>query len=144
MSEKTNHEKYLAGEPLTPELAAIREGKDEPSVLDELMGRIAKTAEPDPGMRDRPLTRADRAELRDLRNSPGWAIFLMLQKRAIRLHRQTATRQSEDGDLKPDAMAEEWASIRLFKRACQEMTGLVEAEILELDLEEKQEREGNA
>jgi hypothetical protein len=138
---KTAHEKYLAGEPLTPELAAIREGRDEPTVLDKLMERVTGAGEGDQGIRERPLTRSDRAELRDLRNSAGWAIFLMLQKRAAKLHQKTAISQSEGGELRPDAMAEEWAHVRIFKRACQEMTALVEAEILELEAEEKRDRE---
>lgn len=140
MAEKSNLEKYLAGEPLTPELAAIRDGKDEPTVWDQLIEKVSRAAETDQATRDRPLTRADRAELRDLRNSPGWAIFLMLQKRAMRTHQRTASEQSESGELRPDAMAEEWAHVRIFKRACQEMSLLVEAEIAELSREEEQER----
>jgi len=139
--DRTAHERYLAGEPLTAELAAIRDGKDEPSIWDRLLETVTRTGDSDPATRERTLTRADRAELRDLRNSPGWAIFLMLQKRAMKLHQRTAIQQSEDGELEPEKMAGEWAHVRLFKRACQEMTALVEAEIAELEAEEKREME---
>jgi hypothetical protein len=134
MAEKSNLEKYLAGEPLNEELARIRAGKDEePPAMDRLQ-QIHVAPEP---ARDKPLTAADRQEIRDLRNSPGWAIFLMLQKKAIATHIESASRLSRGGSLEADDLANEWRSVRMFERACFEVVALVEAQIAELEREEK-------
>lgn len=128
MSELTAHEKYLQGIPLTDELAAVREGRDErpkPSAT------APRRAYGDP---DRDLTRAERLDLKEMAEMPGWQLFMQLAEKAARLHQKHAISKSQDDPLdNKDEIAAAWAYVNLFKRAVLELGTIVSAEIAELE-----------
>ena len=123
-------DKYINREPLTRELAEIKAGRD-PDAPPELVRPLIEAASRDVTM---PLTDADRLDLKDFREHPGWTVFVRLQKRTIAIHEKTAIVMSKDSPLaNAVAVAQEWERINLFERAIIELTGLVDAEILKLN-----------
>lgn len=132
MSE--NYEKFLAGQPLTEELAALKAGRLLPDPEPE-----AGPPLPDRVEHDRPLTRDDRVDLLEMRDSPGWTLFIRLQQKAIRKHEQSAITRSKSAPLaNRDEIAQEWACLSLYERALAEMVALVNAEIEQLERDDAQ------
>jgi hypothetical protein len=126
-------ERYMRGEPLTEELASMRDGRRPPSPASSEAARPPAGGE---------LTRMDRVALRETVQGAGWGVFGRLQQRAIQTHVDSATRQSQDDPLAdPAALAQEWAYVKIFRRACAEMQLLVEAELKELADAEREERQ---
>ncbi len=125
--------RYLQGEPLTEELAQVRTGR-QPATGVQSEGESEPIGEE--------LSRADRFELRDTVRRRGWQVFLKLQQRAIQSHVESATTQSQDDPLAdPGRLAQEWAYLKMYRRACAEMVALAEAEIQILTAAEEEERE---
>jgi hypothetical protein len=129
MAELTAHEKFLRGEPLTPELEAFRDGR-EPAPAADAAPR-PRHAFDDP---DRPLTRSERLDLKEWREMPGWELFRRLIERATSVHQKRAIAYSQDNPLtKRDEIAAEWAYLNLFRRAANELETLVDGEVAELE-----------
>jgi hypothetical protein len=129
---------YFRGVPLNAELERIRAGQDNP--IEEVLG-LARGQEPEARPildEERELDDEDRRNLRDLRNSPGWIIFEMLQRQAIRTHETTALAISRIAPLaNRDKIAEEWALVEMYKKGCSDVRALVAAEIGILEQGEK-------
>lgn len=124
-------DKYLARQPLTPELAAMKAGRDEEPTPGEV--RIRALIEEGKRGLEAPLTDADRQDLRELRQHPGWTVFIRLTKRAMAIHEKTAIVVSKKAPLaNAEGISQEWGAVAAFERACSELTGLVDAELIEL------------
>ncbi len=135
--EMTTHEKYLAGIPLTEEIATLRE---------KLEGRGAPQS-PTPislpesdRFRDieRNLTRSERLELKEMCATPGWRVLQRLLEKTFQIHKKSAIDISQTDPLcRAQEISEAWAYVILFQRAVREMDLIVSAEITQLDAEEK-------
>lgn len=125
-------ETYLAGVPLNEDLAALRDGRSLPEPAVESPGW--KAQEPTEWELEKPLTRGDLADLREFRNHPGFALFIRLQKLALRKHEQQAILKSKQAPLlQKDEVAQEWALLSMYERALKEQTALIDAMIAELE-----------
>ena len=131
----TNFEKYLAGEPLNEELAALKSG-----VLPDFIrvpgAGAAWMAPPDPTDPEKPLTQAERAALRELRQGPGWAVLQKLLERATIQHINAATAASEDDPLAKSAeIAALWHTVKVWKQLCWRLRVMVDVELMEQRME---------
>jgi hypothetical protein len=133
MADLTAHEKFLRGEPLTPELAAIREGR----------GEQAATPRPAPAERrayddpERELSRPERLDLKEFWEMPGQKLYLRLAQKAIHFHQKRAITLSEDDPLtNRDEVANAWAYVKIFRRVVGELEVVVKAELAELENEQ--------
>jgi hypothetical protein len=134
----TNFEKYMRGEPLNEELQALRDGK-----LNEFTlvpgARLPVGAEAAAASLNKPLDKAEREALKELRQGPGWGGLQRILQKAIRTHEESAILLSQEDPLgKQSEIAQEWAYVKIFKRVHLEVNLLVEAEIEELGHVEKQ------
>lgn len=128
----TAHEKFLRGEPLTPELAAIREGRDT-----ETKPRPAPVERRTYDDLERELTRPERLDLKEFWEMPGQKLYLRIAEKAIRLHQKRAISLSEDDPLtNRDAMANAWAYVKIFRRVVAELETIVNGELGELENEQ--------
>ena len=131
MAEKTNLEKFLAGEPLNAELAAIRSG-DQVEAPAPTKPEV-KIEEP-----ERELRKQEREALRRLRMSTGWPVLLRLFEKSFQIHRKAAIALSEQNPLaNRDQVAESWAYVAMLKRARLETEGLVDTEVAKLEKREE-------
>ena len=127
--EMTVHEKFMRGEPLTEDLAAIREGRDpQPATRSAAPERKAWD---DPA---RELSRAERVDLKEWKEMPGWELFLRIAEKSVQAHQKRAISLSQDDPLNNrDAIAEAWAYVKIFRRAVVELENVVTAEVAELE-----------
>jgi hypothetical protein len=133
MPEKSNFEKFLAKEPLTPELAALRAGNLPIFDLPEWMNGSNQAAAPLVKAGNEPLAKNERNALREMRLSAGWQVFQKLLRRAIMRHTDAAVSISQVDPLRnSQAIAESWAYVHMLKRVHQDIN-------LEVDLETSQE-----
>jgi hypothetical protein len=129
--ELTAHEKFLSGKPLTPELAAIREGRDpEPAPKTRpVVGE--RRAFDDP---ERELSRPERLDLKEFWEMPGQKLYLRIAEKAIHLHQKRAISLSQDDPLtKRDEIAIAWAYVNTYRKVIRDLEVLVmrELELLE-------------
>ena len=128
----TNLEKYLAGVPLTEELAALRDGRPEEMETPVLWRHQASADDA-----DRELTRDERELLREAKANGTFTTLMRLQRKALKIHIQSATMESENDPLKtPQDVANAWGYVKMFRRAIAELAMLVDAEIAKLSLKE--------
>jgi hypothetical protein len=132
MPDMTAHERFLRGEPLTPELAAVREGRDpEPARRPALVERRAYD---DP---ERPLNRAERLDLKEWHEMPGQKLYQRIAEKAIHFHEKRAISLSCDDPLnKRDEVANAWAYFNMFRRVVAELETVINAELAELENEQ--------
>lgn len=127
-AELTPHEKFLRGDALTPELQALREGRE---------GAAEQAAAPTKNVADpleRELTRAERLDLKEWMEMPGWELFLRLMEKANGLHQKRAITYSQLDPLSNQAaIANNWAYAGMFRKATTEMVDKVKAEVEELE-----------
>jgi hypothetical protein len=139
MNELSAHEKFLRGIPLNPELEALREGRQQElpgAVQDGLAGLQRAPFEE----LERALTTQERLHLKEIRQEQGWPVLQRLLERACKIHVERAILLSEADPLaNGNAIGQAWAYVEMFKRAMAEMNLLVEAELRELELEQKGE-----
>lgn len=132
---RTDFERYLAGEPLNEDLAAIRDGRqieseDSTPAWAKQFDSIASAGEG----REPDLVRGERIELKFMREQTGWAVFLRLQKRAIEARVSQARLLSEQDPLdNRDKVAQAWALVSMYRLACEQMILAVEQEIQKLE-----------
>ena len=124
-------EKYLKGEPLTAELAALKNGDDElrqPQMRD---------------FRDYPnlvemIDDDDREHLRRLTLEPGWAVLLKLLDTDIRKAEDAMKDASLDRPLSnPSELASGWADVAKMKAIRLRMVRIIDAEVRKLDIKEQ-------
>lgn len=136
-SFEENYAKFLAGEPLNEDLAAVRDGR-----LDTLENPVHNLIEKwaprhpmdDP---DRDLTIDECALLKEAKQSGVLNTLIRLQRKALQSHVRTATIDSEKEPLaRTQEIVQQWAYVTMFRRACLEVEALVEAEIKRLEGDE--------
>ncbi len=131
MIELTPHEKFLAGVPLTDELAAVRDGR-EPETP-KRPAPMERRAYDDP---ERTLSRPERLDLKEFWEMPGQKLYLRIAEKAIHFHQKRAISLSQDDPLSNrDKVAIAWACVNMFRRAIAEMELMVNGELAELENE---------
>ncbi len=132
MTELTAHEKFMRGEPLTPELAALREGRD-PEAKSRPMPAERKAYD-DP---ERELTRLERLDLKEFWEMPGQKLYLRLAEKSILSHQKRAITMSQDDPFSNrDEIAIAWAYVKVLRRVITELELVVNAELAELETEQ--------
>ena len=137
----TNFEKFLAGEPLTPELAALKRG--------ELLEAVSPPVAIAPGGRaplhdaERALKQDERAALREMRAAPGWVVLQRLLERAIITATNAAILASQDDPAgKVQELSNLWLTVKTWKRLRSELNATVEIELLLQEQEAKGVKNG--
>jgi hypothetical protein len=121
---------YLAGEPLNEENAALKRGEDPMSLPQQ---PTKATRAPIEGV-DRDLRQQERADLKEMREGPGWPVLERLIEKAFRIHERGAISLSQQDPLgNRDRIAEEWAYVTMVRRAGVEITALVDAEVAQIE-----------
>lgn len=136
MSEEINEnfDKYLRGEPVNEELAALKAGKlveFEPFQIGGA-GQQNQSTEPRKGE----ITRADRVALKELVAQPGWSVLHRLMENATLIHQESATLLSQKDPLaNAQEIAQAWAYVNLHRQVSAELEALVVFEIRKLEEE---------
>lgn len=131
MPELTPHERYLRGDALTPELEAMRDGRE--PVAEQKPAAARNVADP----LERDLTRAERLDLKEWMEMPGWELFLRLMEKANGLHQKRAITYSQIDPLSNQAaIANSWAYASMFRKATAEMVEAVKTQVQELEKSE--------
>lgn len=131
-SDLTAHEKFLRGVPLTPELAALREGRDAETAIPR-PAPVERRAFDDP---ERELSRPERLDLKEFWDMPGQKLYLRLAEKAIHFHQKRAITLSQDDPLaNRDDVANAWAYVKIFRRVVAELEVIVNTELAELENE---------
>jgi hypothetical protein len=131
-SNVTAHERFLRGEPLTPALAAVREGRD-PETMRPPKPAPERRAFDDP---ERELTRPERLDLKEFWEMPGQKLYQRIAEKAILSHQKRAISLSQDDPLaKRDEVANAWAYVKMFRRVIAELEVMVNTELAELENE---------
>ena len=129
-------EKFLNREPLNDELAAIREGKIslvETPVEPVAAPRVGVIEEP-----NRELTRPERLELRELRQSEGWPLLMrLLLKRFLALEKAAITVSKSNPLANAEGIAQKWHYVGVYKQVASDMELLLEEELAKLKEEEQ-------
>lgn len=129
----TAHEKFLRGEPLTPELAALREGRD-PQTTKPRPAPAERRAYDD---LERELSRPERLDLKEFWEMEGRKLYQRLAEKAVYFHQKRAIALSLDDPLgNRDEVAAAWAYVKMFKRVVAELEVFVRVEIAELENEQ--------
>jgi hypothetical protein len=144
MAELSDHEKYLAGIPLTEELAAVRAGKQRPPWDPD-------PEQDQPGMRpgdmnvrvsltsSLTLTRGERVALKEGRQSDFWpALMHLLEITCKRAEARAILLSHEDPLGNAPAITQEWAYVAVLKKACGMIGPAVDEEVKKLDEGTKQ------
>lgn len=116
-------EKYLKGEPLNEQMAALMENPDqlEPPAVTEV---------PAPG----PIDDDDREHLRRLLVEPGWRVLLKLLDSELDKRKDAAIKHSLGGPLHMDQaeLSKMWAQVAYMKSSRDEIVSLAEREVEKL------------
>lgn len=130
--DQTAHEKFLRGEPLTPELAAIREGRDPETKPRPTPAERRSFDDP-----ERELTRPERLDLKEFWEMPGQKLYLRLAEKAINFHQKRAISLSQDDPFtNRDEVINAWAYVKIFRRVVAELEVVVKTELAELENEQ--------
>jgi hypothetical protein len=122
----TNYEKYLAGEPLNEELAALKAGRL-PEF--EMRGDALFTQSPGSEPRaddEKALTREECVALRELRVSAAWPVLQKLIRRTTTAHKNAAVLLSEQDPLGAGReLANAWLEVKVWKQLTAQLTWLI-------------------
>lgn len=131
MADLTKHEKFLRGEPLSADLAALRDGLD--TAPPPRAAPPARKAYDDP---NRPLTRAERLDLKEWFELPGWQLYLRLTERTSLFYQKRAISLSQTDPLNNrDTIAHAWAYSNMARGLAAELEAMVVAEVGALENE---------
>lgn len=129
------YQSYLNGEPLNEELAAVQAGK---VVLMENREPVANRQAGVIEDAERPLSRTERLELKELRQSDGWPVLMRLLEKRFQTLRKAAINMSQNDPLGNSAeIGKTWAYVGMYARAKIEIEALLEEELKALREEEK-------
>lgn len=122
------YERYLSGQPINEEIAALRVAQEEPRPVTSLIPRpVAEDIE-------RELTKAERLSLKELRYSEGWPVLQRLFAKSYQVHKKSAITVSQVAPLTNSAaIAETWAYLTMYHQVTAELEASVEAEIKRLE-----------
>lgn len=117
-------EKYLSGEPLNDDMAALMQG-DEEQEEKNLIQLIPMSHELDDN---------DREHLRRLRLEPGWPIFLRLLDKVIKGKEDRVKHSSKVDPLaNRDRLAADWAYVGMMEQVRAMAKNLIDAEVAKLE-----------
>lgn len=129
----TNFEKYLAGEPLNEELAALKAGRLPEFEIRENLFQPAVSTEP-LGDDEKPLTREECVALREMRTSAGWPVMQKLIRRATIAHKKAAMLLSEQDPLSAGReLQNAWLEVKVWKQLTAQLTWLIVTAIESLE-----------
>lgn len=132
MADLSAHEKFLRGEPLSPELKALREGRDAPSFAPPKAPE--RRAYDDPG---REFSRPERLDLKEWREMPGYELFLRLMERTLLSYQKRAISISQDDPLfHRDEIANAWSYCTVARKLAAELEATVNVEVEKLEQEQ--------
>lgn len=127
----STYEKFLAGQPLNDDLAAIRDGRIDPQTDHPLREWLNKRPVED---RDRELTNNERILLKEAKLSGVLDVMIRLHEKALSSHIREATMHSEVDPLnKPNEVAATWGYVVMFRRAITQISSMMEEEIRKLE-----------
>jgi hypothetical protein len=137
MGTLSNHEKYLAGEPLNDELAAIKAGQLPDFGIGLAGSNAAPAGEPLTNL-DRELSRDERIALREIRFGPGWPVLQRLLEKSTLQHTKAAIAFSQEDPLGSGAeLNQMWLTVKLWKRTITELNYAVAVEMQAIEEEMK-------
>lgn len=135
MSDTSNLERYLSGEPLNEELAALQRGdmanpaRPEIAAIIESLG--PRMAQPDD---EKPLSYAERIAIKEAYQAGVFTSLMRLMRKSLRTKQNVATIDSENDPLgRPTEVAQAWAYIAIYRRVMVELTVMIEGEIAKFD-----------
>lgn len=123
----TNFEKYLAGEPLNEELAALKAGRlPEFEIRQQsAMFQPSVTGGDEPTEDDeKPLTREECAALKEMCTLPGWPVMQKLIRRTTIAHKKAAMLLSEQDPLGAE-LKNAWLEVKVWKQLTAQLTWLI-------------------
>ena len=122
----TNFEKYLAGEPLNEELAALKAGRLPEFELRE-DAILAHSSESESFEDDaKPLTRDECVALREMRTSAGWPVMQKLIRKTTIAQKKAAMLISEQDPLGAGReLANAWLEVKVWKQLTAQLTWLI-------------------
>jgi hypothetical protein len=121
-------EDYIAGKPLTEELARLKAG-----VLDPPEPGPMEVPAWEPDNLERPLNDGEREDLRRLMSEPGWRVLERLRKKCVRQMEQNAILVSQTNPLTNErGIAVGWANVAAFKEQMRLDTVLIQSEVQQL------------
>lgn len=130
---RTNLEKYMVGEPLNEELAALKRGTLPdfgPFLVNGEQAPQNQSTEK-PG---EPISRADRVALKEWRLSPAYVVLQRLLENSTLMHQKQANLVSKQDPLaNAQQIAQAWAYVMLLERVHRDIGLMVEAELLKLE-----------
>lgn len=131
MPDLDQYERYLRGEPINEEMAALRDAIE--AAPEAATGpKLLEIRSP-----ERELRRRERQELKEAVRSEGWLVVRRLQEKLDQMHEKCAISMSQENPLKNrDRIAEEWAYRGMFQRAMVELNLAIEQELTALDEED--------
>lgn len=130
----SNHERYLQGKPLTQELEEIRGGTaaQPPRILEIPAGQTQRMDS------SRPLTNADRADLRELIASPGWGVLKRLREKNLHIYEKAAMAISKSDPLAhAEEIAKAWAIVQIAERIARDENVFIYSELQAQEEEKK-------
>jgi hypothetical protein len=122
----TNYEKYLAGEPLNEELAALKAGRLPEFEMRE-HAAFVQSPDSEPHADDeKALTREECVALRELRLSAAWPVLQKLIRRTTTGHKNAAVLLSEQDPLGAGRdLANAWLEVKVWKQLTAQLTWLI-------------------
>lgn len=123
-------EDFLAGKPLTPQLAKIMRGEEDEAPEQE---RIPQRNYAD----GTPITNTDREHLRRLLTSAGWEVLLKLLDTSLAHQEDAAREMSKAVGTSGDQISSAWKELAAAARSRVNMVALVEAEVERLKQSKK-------
>jgi len=131
---KANFERYLAGQPLTEELAALRRGESAgPAGLEALLEAFGPRPAPT-GDDDKPLSREECLALKEAQAGGGVTTLMKLLRRNLHRRIEEAKMDSQNNPLGRAAeIAHVWAYVAIYRRICLEIEGMTAQAIASLD-----------
>ncbi len=121
-------ERYLKGEPLTPELAALKRGEEDEAPVPVERVHLRDFRDFDI------IDDDDREHLRRLSLEPGWAVLLKLLDNDIRKSEDAMKVLSMTDPLAdPPRLASGWADVAKMKAIRQRMVQLIDEEVKKLE-----------
>jgi hypothetical protein len=121
----SNYEKYLAGEPLNEELAALKAGRLPEFEMRE--NAFTQSAESEPREDDeKPLTRDECVALREMRVSAAWPVLQKLIRKTTLAQTKAAMLISEQDPLGAGRdLANAWLEVKVWKQLAAKVTWLI-------------------
>lgn len=136
--ERTAFERYMHGEPLNDELAALRAGEP------DRLPTAAQASRPPILNADRGLTMTERAHLRELRAHEGWPVLLRLAQKVFTLRQQSVISMSQADPLENSAaIGRQWAQLVMYRQGVADLLDVAVTNEVKKEREEADDVDGD-